>query len=132
MNLPGFHAESSLGPALGAYRGQAINLKTHGSLVTRLGAVTPAQLTGRFGVLVPDCFGSTENCIDNFCSTLEGGPEKAKCFAACEKPSVCGGCDCTCSPNCARTCRRTCTKRTPSYVVTCRGSCFPGEVANPG
>jgi hypothetical protein len=125
MNLPKFNAEASLGPTTGIYVGKAIHFRISGGVIVRLGAVKPQQLFGLGSIFGGDCFGSTDQCIDSFCSLLPPGPQKAKCFAACQQPSVCGDCRCTCTTDCVRTCLRTCTKSTPSDILTCRGSCFP-------
>ncbi len=128
MNLPGFDAEASLGPTLGIYGGKAVQFRISGNFVASLGTVNPQQFLGGISAVVGDCFGSTDQCIDRFCSTATPGPEKAKCFAACQKSSVCSGCRCSCSPNCNRTCLRECTRSTPSAILRCRGDCFPGSV----
>lgn len=83
--------------------------------------MAPAQITSIFG---GDCFGSPANCKDRFCNLLPPGLLKAKCFAACDQPSLCGECNCTCRPDCTRTCTQTCTKSTPSVVMTCTAPCF--------
>ncbi len=125
MRLPEFVAEASLGPSKNIYRGQAIQPRGGGATVAGPGAVHPQQfLGGGLGsILFPDCFGSFDNCLETFCNHLEGQAH-AKCFAACQQPSVCGGCVCSCAPNCTRTCQRTCTKSTPSAILKCRGSCL--------
>lgn len=132
MNMPGFHAEASLGPALGVYRGVAVHSRSGNTV-----AVKPQQLLaprigigglGVGGVVgIFDCHGSTQQCIENNCIGL---PVKQQgiCRSACQQPSKCSGCVCTCSPNCARTCQRTCTRSFTNaaggfIVLTCRGDC---------
>ncbi len=129
MNMPGFDAESSLGPTKGIYRGKAAHFRISGGFVARLGAIRPQQLFGFGSIFGRDCFGSTEQCFQTFCSTVPFGPPKAKCFAACQQPSVCGDCRCTFGR-----CERVCTRSTPSASLKCRRSCFPlppfpGELA---
>lgn len=126
MNMPGFNAESSLGPAIGFYRGKAVYFG--GSLAAKLGTVQPQQLHGFGTIFGLDCFGSVGDCVQNFCNDLTG-QDRAKCVAACLKPSVCGGCSCRCAPNCARTCERVCTRSTPSAFLRCRGPCFPDVIS---
>lgn len=130
MSLPGFDAESSIGPSKGIYGGRAVHSPGHGGMAAGLGHVHPQQLLGDGlgSILFGDCFGSFENCLETYCFGLVG-QQRAKCFAACQKPSVCSDCFCSCSPNCIRTCQRECTKSTPSVFLRCRGSCFPfGDV----
>jgi hypothetical protein len=129
MNVPRFAAEASLGPALGVYRGTAAPPGTAFAATTA--AIEPQQRGGfgnRFGV---DCFGSADQCENKFCVNLPPGKQRAECFAACQNPSVCSGCQCSCSPNCNRTCGVTCTRRTTSgsAILRCTGSCFPFDEA---
>jgi hypothetical protein len=121
MKLPQFNAEASLGSAMGIYGGGGLFTFLSGGL----GAVKPQQLFGLGSIFGGDCFGSINQCIDNFCGKLPPGPLKAKCFAACQQPSVCCDCRCACTPDCVRTCLRTCTKSTPSDILRCSGSCVP-------
>src|SRR5215203_3216815 len=101
MNIPQFSAEASVGPSVGIYRGNAGR-----GFAATLSAV---KLQQRFGpIFGGDCIGSLEQCFETFCKHLPFGPQKAKCFAACQQPSVCSDCRCTCSSNCVRTCEREC------------------------
>lgn len=136
MNMPGFDAEASLGPARGIYRGKAVHLGSSGDFVARLDAVKPQQLgLGGVGTTVGlgDCFGSTEKCIREQCAGLPV-KQQGLCRSACAQPSKCDSCPCKCSPNCVRTCQRTCTRGFVSasgsfILLTCRGSCFGDQVA---
>jgi hypothetical protein len=133
MNIPGFVAESSLGPALGLYRGRAVHFQISGGFVARLDAVKPQQMFGlglgvENTVGLGDCFGSAGRCITKFCNHLSG-KQRAACVIACNQPSKCGGCDCTFTPAGVRTCQRTCTRKSPpgntfQTRLTCTGSCF--------
>ena len=125
MNMPGFTAESSLGPTLGIYWRNAVNFRTSGGFVARPGAVKAQQLFGFGTIFGGDCFGSPEQCFETFCSSLPFGPPKAKCSAACQQPSVCGDCRCTFNPDGVQTCQRTCTRSTPSDILICKRPCFP-------
>lgn len=125
MSMPVFNAEASLGPTMGIYRGKAVHFPISGGFLARLGAVKPQQLFGFGSLFGGDCFGSAEQCFETSCSSLPFGPLKAKCHAACQQPSVCGDCRCTCTPDCVRTCQRECTRSTPSAILRCRRSCFP-------
>src|SRR5262249_18983317 len=89
MGAPGFTAEATLYQASGHYR-------TGGDFHQAGGALLPAQASS-------DCFGTTAQCRQNFCDGLTGR-ERAQCFAACARPTVCGPCVCRCSPDCTRTC----------------------------
>jgi hypothetical protein len=126
MRVPEFAAEASLGPSKINYRGRAIQPRGGGGTAVGSGAMYPQQfLPGGLGsIFFPDCFGSFDNCLATFCNHLEG-KDHAKCFAACQQPSVCDDCVCSCAPNCIRTCQRTCTKSTPSAILRCTGSCRP-------
>jgi hypothetical protein len=126
MGVPGFCAESALGPSKGIYRGQARYSPSSGGMAAGHGGLQPQQLIGRgpLSSLFGDCFGTLDDCLDTHCAGLSG-QERAKCFAACQKPAVCKGCSCSCSPNCVRTCSRECTKTTPSAFLRCWGPCFP-------
>jgi hypothetical protein len=126
MRIPEFAAEASLGPSKNHYRGRAIHSRGGGATVARSGAMRAQQSLppGLGSILSPDCFGSFDDCLARFCNHLEGKAH-AVCFAACQKPSVCGGCVCSCGPDCVQTCQNTCTKSTPSDTLTCTGSC-PG------
>lgn len=121
--MPGFTAESSLGPATGIYRGTAVHSGIGGNLAAN---IEPQQLFG-FGNLFFDCFGTPEQCQADNCAFVPSGPLKAQCFAACRNPSVCSGCRCTCNANCARTCIRSCIRQTTSgnYILKCNRPCFP-------
>jgi hypothetical protein len=127
MNLPRFTAEASLGPAEWIYRGSAAPAAFGATTAT----IEP-QLRPGFGDLFGvDCFGSAEQCENKFCVNLPGGKQRAECFAACQQPSVCSGCQCTCSSDCHRTCGVTCTRSTTSgsAILRCTGSCFPFDEA---
>jgi hypothetical protein len=121
MKLPQFNAEASLGAAMGIYGGGGLFTFLPGWL----GAVKPQQLVGLGSIFGGDCFGSVDQCINNFCVNLPPGKQRAACFAACQQPSVCSGCSCSCTPDCVRTCLQTCTKSTPSDILRCSESCVP-------
>ena len=125
MKLPQFNAEASLGSTMGRYVGGGLLTFLPGGLIARLGAIEPQQALGVGTIFGGDCFGSVDQCLDRFCVNLPPGKQRAECFAACQQPSVCGDCRCTCTPDCVRTCLRTCTKSTPSAILTCSASCIP-------
>ena len=125
MKIPQFTAEASLGPARAVYGAENIRLRTKTAFVARTGSIEPQQAFGVGTVFGGDCFGSVDQCLNTFCVPLPPGKQKAACFAACQQPSVCGDCRCTCTPDCVRTCLRTCTKTTPSDMLTCSAACVP-------
>jgi hypothetical protein len=58
MNIPGFAAESSLGPAMGMYTGKAVHFWTNRGFVARITSISPQQLSVA-GTFV-NCVGQTE------------------------------------------------------------------------
>jgi hypothetical protein len=125
--VPGFTAASSLGPARAVYGGENVRLRTKTAFAARTGSIEPQQAFGVGTLFGGDCFGSVDQCLDTFCVNLPPGKQKAQCFAACQQPSVCGGCRCSCTPDCVRTCEVECTKSTTSgsAILKCTRSCVP-------
>ena len=109
MNIPGFSAESSLGPALGMYMGKSVHFWTNRGFVTSIASISPQQLSVPGPFLGSDCFGSVDQCIADHCD-LDDPRQKAACAKACRQPAVCGPCRCRCSPDCIRTCELECRK----------------------
>ena len=126
-HIPGFGAESSLGPAMGMYMGKSAHFWTNRGFAAGIVSITPEQSSLLATIIGSDCFGSVDQCLDRFCVNLPPGKQRAECFAACQQPSVCSDCSCSCTPNCVRTCEVECTRRTTSgsAILKCTGSCVP-------
>src|SRR5262245_8508795 len=127
MRIPGFAAESSVGPAMGTYLGKAVYSWTNRSFVPSITSIGPQQLSVS-GTIGSDCFGSVEKCIIDHCSDLDDRGQRQKCVNACRRPAVCSPCACTCGPDCTRTCQRECHKSiltsSGGFVdVTCTEPC---------
>jgi hypothetical protein len=126
MKLPQFTAEASLAPARALYAGGFSRL--HSRAAFQVTGTIKTQLAFGVGtVFGGDCFGSVDQCLNTFCVNLPPGKQKAECFAACQQPSVCSGCRCSCTPDCVRTCEVECTKSTTSGSDTlrCTKPCVP-------
>jgi hypothetical protein len=127
MLTPQFTAEASLYGSVhsyqtAGYQGQAGDL------------VLPTQLHGGIELFPFNCGGTSDRCIETLCAGLEG-QERAKCVTLCQQPSICGGCDCRCSPNCTRTCTRRCCRTIigpPFRQSCCVGDCFRPPLGDDG
>jgi hypothetical protein len=109
MNIPGFAAESSLGPAMGTYIGKSVHFWTNRGFVAGIVSITPQQSSLLATVIGSDCFGSVNQCIADHCD-LDDPRQRAACQKACKQPAVCTPCRCRCSPDCTRTCEIECHK----------------------
>ena len=125
--VPQFTAEASLGPTRGVYGGKIVRLRTKTALAAMTGTIELQQALGVGTIFGGDCFGSADQCENRFCVNLPPGKQRAQCFAACQQPSVCSDCSCSCTPNCVRTCEFEWTRRTTSgsAILKCTGSCVP-------
>jgi hypothetical protein len=119
MNIPGFGAESSLGPAMGMYMGKSVHFWTNRGFVAGIASISPQQLSLLGTFPETDCFGDLKTCIRVHCLDVPDG----RCRAACAQPAVCGPCRCTCSPDCTRTCERECRKSVTGADLKCTQPC---------
>jgi hypothetical protein len=95
MNIPGFAAESSLGPAMGTYIGKSVHFWTNRGFVAGIVSITPQQSSLLATVIGSGCFGSVNQCIADHCD-LDDPRQRAACQKACKQPAVCTPCRCRC------------------------------------
>ena len=110
MNIPGFGAESSLGPTMGIYKGKSIHFWADRGFVADIASISAQQLSTLGTFLASDCFGSVKQCITDHCSDIDDPRQRAACQKACNQPATCTPCLCRCGPDCTRTCEIECHK----------------------
>jgi hypothetical protein len=118
MLMPGFRAELSLYNSTQQYQAAGYNQQSNNT-------VRPTQLAGGLGFPF-NCGGTADQCISTLCAG-KVGKDRALCVTLCNAPSICGGCNCSCSPDCTRTCSRTCCRTIqgpPFRQSCCTGKCF--------
>ena len=90
--MPGFAAESSLGPAMGMYIGKSAHLWSSGSFAASITSIVPQQLSLFGAAAGHDCFGSLRQCIADHCFEVDNPRQRILCIRACGQPTVCGPC----------------------------------------
>jgi hypothetical protein len=129
VNMPGFAAESSLGPAVGTYIGKSAHFWSSGSFAASITSISPQQLSA-FGTSAGrGCFGSLQQCIADHCFLdVDITPrQRILCIRACSQPTVCGSCVCDAGTGiCERECRRSFVSSSGGFAdVYCTGPCSP-------
>ena len=93
MNIPGFAAESALGPALGKYMGKSVHCWSIGGVAKSNASISPQQLSVVGTSAGSDCFGSLRQCIADHCVDVDITPrQRILCIRACGQRTVCGPC----------------------------------------
>ena len=120
--MPGFAAESSLGPAVGRYIGTSVHFWSSSGFT---GSISPQQLSVLGTSSRRDCFGSLAQCVADHCIDIDVSPkQRALCIRACGQPSVCGPCVCDSTGICERECRRSYVSSSGGFAdVYCQGPC---------
>src|SRR6266481_8832908 len=77
-HIPGFGAESSLGPAMGMYMEKSAHFWTNRGFATGIVSITPQQSSLLATIIGSDCFGSVDQCLDRFCVNLPPGKQRAE------------------------------------------------------
>jgi hypothetical protein len=124
VNIPGFAAESSLGPAMGMYMGKSVHCWSSRGVAASIASVSPQQLSV-FGISPgSDCFGSRAQCIADHCAGNDLNPRQAiLCIRACGQPAVCGPCRCS-AGTCEHECRKSFLSSSGGFAdVFCTGPC---------
>ena len=123
MNIPGFAAESALGPALGKYMGKSVHCWSIGGVAKSNASISPQQLSILRTLPVNDCFGSFSQCVAEHCADVDNPRQRALCFSACRQPAVCGPCRCS-AGTCERECRKSFVSSSGGVAdVFCTGPC---------
>ena len=73
MNLPGFTAEASLGPATGMYIGEPVHFWSSSGFT---GSISPQQLSTLGTSSRRDCFGSRAQCVADHCIDIDVSPRQ--------------------------------------------------------
>ena len=69
--MPGFAAESSLGPAMGRYIGKSVHLWSSTGFAASITSISPQQLSVLETSAGRDCFGSLRQCIADHCVDVD-------------------------------------------------------------
>jgi len=122
--MPGFAAESSLGPAMGMYIGNSAHFGPNGSFAASIASIVPQQLSLLGTPPAHDCFGSLRQCIADHCADVDNPRQKILCIRACGQRTVCGPCICSSSGFCERECRRSIVTSSGGFAdVFCTEPC---------
>jgi hypothetical protein len=124
VSIPGFAAESSLGPALGIYIGKSVHRSSSRGVAADVASISPQQLAEFGAAPGSDCFGSLRQCIADHCFGNDLNPmQAALCRRACSQPAVCGPCRCS-GGVCERECRKSFVSSSGGFAdLFCRGAC---------
>ena len=126
MNMPGFAAESSLGPPMGMYIGKSVHFWSSSGFAVSITSISPQQLSLLRARPARDCFGSLAECIAEHCIDVDITPrQRILCIRACGQRSVCGPCICDAGTGiCERECRRSFVTSSGGFAdVFCTGPC---------
>ena len=123
--MPGFAAESSLGPAMGMYIGKSVHFWSSTGFAASITSIAPQQLSVLGTSPGRDCFGSLRQCIADHCVDVDNPRQRILCIRACGQRTVCGPCMCDAGTGiCERECRRSFVTSSGGFAdVFCREPC---------
>ena len=121
--MPGFAAESSLGPAMGIYIGTSGHFRSSSGFAANVTFVSPQQLSALGTAAASDCFGSLRQCIADHCADVDNPRQRILCIRACGQRAVCGPCICN-AGICERECRKSFVTSSGGFAdLYCTGPC---------
>src|SRR5262245_45277859 len=123
--MPGFAAESSLGPAGGIYIGKPVRFWSSSGFAASTPSISPQQLSLLGTSRARDCFGSLQQCIADHCFEVDNPRQRILCIRACSQPTVCRPCMCDAGTGiCERECRRSFVSSSGGFAdVYCTEPC---------